>query len=70
MDDLDRIFNITRVMELDDDTVIAIASEDEMMRQRRLQLRNTKRILETGDRICRKYMARRDLRPVRETLVL
>lgn len=57
-------------MELDDDTVIAIASEDEMMRQRRLQLRNTKRILEMGDRICRKYMARRDLRLVRETLVL
>jgi hypothetical protein len=64
IDELDRIFNVTRVVELDDAAVIEIASEDEYSRQQRLELRNTRRTLEAGERICRKYMARRDLKLV------
>jgi hypothetical protein len=64
VDELDRIFNVTRVVELDDAAVIEIASEDEYSRQQRLELRNTRRTLEAGERICRKYMARRDLKLV------
>jgi GTP-binding protein EngB required for normal cell division len=62
VDELDRIFNVTRVVELDDAAVIEIASEDESLRNQRMELRNTRRILEAGERICRKYMARRDLK--------
>jgi len=62
VDELDRIFNVTRVVELDDEAVIEIASEDESLRHHRMELRNTRRILEAGERICRKYMARRDLK--------
>jgi hypothetical protein len=62
VDELDRIFNVTRVVELDDAQVIEIASEDEFSRQQRLELRATRRTLEAGERICRKYMARRDLK--------
>jgi hypothetical protein len=49
-------------MELDDQAVIELASEDASNRQHRMDLRNTRRILEAGERICRKYMARRDLK--------
>jgi len=62
VDELDRIFNVTRVVELDDAAVIEIASEDESLRHHRIELRNTRRILEAGERICRKYMTRRDLK--------
>jgi hypothetical protein len=62
VDELDRIFNVTRVVELDDAAVIEIASEDEYSRQQRLELRATRRTLEAGERVCRKYMARRDLK--------
>jgi GTP-binding protein EngB required for normal cell division len=64
VDELDRIFNITRVVELSDDAIIQIASEDEYSRQQRLELRERRRTLEAGERICRKYMARRDLKLV------
>lgn len=49
-------------MELDDEAVVEIASEDDVSRQQRLELRATRRTLEAGDRLCRKYMARRDLK--------
>ncbi|KAF2398701.1 hypothetical protein EJ06DRAFT_564128 [Trichodelitschia bisporula] len=61
VDDLDRIFNITRVVELDDETVIEIAAEDDALRHHRLELRNTRRVLEAGERICRRYMSKRDM---------
>ncbi|KAE9993248.1 hypothetical protein EG327_005855 [Venturia inaequalis] len=62
VDELDRLFSIIRVMELDDEAVVEICEEDPANRQVRIDLRNKRRILEAGDRICRKYMARRDLK--------
>lgn len=62
VDELDRLFSIIRVMELDDEAVVELASEDPGNRQVRIDLRNTRRILEAGERVCRKYAARKDLK--------
>ncbi|KAF2429753.1 hypothetical protein EJ08DRAFT_650206 [Tothia fuscella] len=62
VDELDRVFAVTRVVDMDDAAIIEIASEDEYSRQQRLELKATRRTLESGERICRKYMARRDLK--------
>jgi len=61
VDELDRIFNVMRLQEFDDSTIMEIAAEDPSIRQLRADLKNTRRTLEAGDRICRKYTARRDL---------
>lgn len=61
VDELDRIFNVMRLQEFDDETIMEIAAEDPSIRQLRTELKNTRRTLEAGERICRKYTARRDL---------
>jgi hypothetical protein len=50
-----------RLQEFDDSTIMEIAAEDPGIRQVRTELKNTRRTLEAGERICRKYTARRDL---------
>jgi len=61
VDELDRIFNVMRLQEFDDETIMEIAAEDPSIRHLRTELKNTRRTLEAGERICRKYTARRDL---------
>jgi len=61
VDELDRIFNVMRLAEFDDSEILEIAAEDPGVREQRIELRNTRRVLEAGERICRKYTARRDL---------
>jgi hypothetical protein len=61
VDELDRIFNVMRLQEFDDSEIMEIANEDPSIRQVRAELKNTRRTLEAGERICRKYTARRDL---------
>jgi len=61
VDELDRIFNVMRLAEFDDSEILEIAAEDPGIREQRIELRNTRRVLEAGERICRKYTARRDL---------
>lgn len=61
VDELDRIFFVTRLQDFDDETIMEIAAEDPSIRQLRTELKNTRRTLEAGERICRKYTARRDL---------
>lgn len=50
-----------RLAEFDDSDVMEISAEDPSVREQRIELRNTRRVLEAGERICRKYTARRDL---------
>jgi hypothetical protein len=61
VDELDRIFNVMRLQEFDDEIIMEIAAEDPSIRHLRTDLKNTRRTLEAGERICRKYTARRDL---------
>jgi hypothetical protein len=61
VDELDRIFNVMRLQEFDDEVIMEIAAEDPSIRHLRADLKNQRRTLEAGERICRKYTARRDL---------
>jgi hypothetical protein len=50
-----------RLQEFDDEVIMEIAAEDPSIRHLRADLKSQRRTLEAGERICRKYTARRDL---------